>query len=100
MREQSLPEHNFPGQSCPDPATARAERGRSLPVVYAPRILKSMREICEAFGVGPKTVKSWVKQKAPIAVEGDGKNTRYAAELMRVQVWRENLSIPPAMVPR
>lgn len=57
-------------------------------VVYAPRVLRSMTEICEAFGVGSKTVKAWVGKGAPIAVEGDEKNTRYSAEMARLQAWR------------
>ena len=58
-------------------------------VVYAPRVLRSMAEICEALGVGPKTVRAWVEKGAPIAVEGEGGNSRYSAEMVRLQVWRE-----------
>lgn len=42
-------------------------------ITYTPKILRNLAEICEAFGVGEKTVKAWVKQGAPIAVEGDGR---------------------------
>lgn len=59
-------------------------------VVYAPCVLRSMTEICEAFGVGSKTVKAWVEKGAPIAVEGRGKKTRYSAEAARLQGWRTN----------
>lgn len=57
-------------------------------IIYTPRILRTMSEICEAFGVGEKTVKAWVKKGAPIAVEGDGRRMRYSAEMVRLQAWR------------
>lgn len=49
--------------------------GQWAGVAYVPRILRTMAEICEAMGVGQKTVKKWVAQGAPIAVEGDGNAT-------------------------
>lgn len=58
------------------------------PITYTPKILRNLAEICEAFGVGEKTVKAWVKQGAPIAVEGDGRRVRYSAEMIRLQEWR------------
>lgn len=58
-------------------------------VVYVPQLLRSMREICTAFGVGQKTVRAWVRQGAPIAVEGQGRRVRYSAEMTRLQCWRE-----------
>ncbi|WP_308620852.1 MerR family transcriptional regulator [uncultured Desulfovibrio sp.] len=61
-------------------------------ITYTPRILRTMAEICEAFGVGEKTVKAWVKQGAPIAVEGDGRKVRYSAEMVRLQMWRCTLT--------
>lgn len=60
-----------------------------MTIAYVPTPLRSMTEICEALGVGPKTVKAWVEKGAPIAVEGEEKNTRYSAELLRLQIWRE-----------
>lgn len=57
-------------------------------IIYTPRILRTMSEICEAFGVGEKTVKAWVKKGAPIAVEGDGRKVRYGAEMVMLQKWR------------
>lgn len=57
-------------------------------ITYTPRILRTMAEICEAFGVGEKTVKAWVQQGAPIAVEGDGRRVRYSAEMVELQRWR------------
>lgn len=57
-------------------------------IIYTPRILRNLAEICEAFGVGEKTVKAWVKQGAPIAVEGDGRRVRYSAEVVELQAWR------------
>lgn len=60
------------------------------PITYTPKILRNLKEICEAFGVGEKTVKAWVKQGAPIAVEGDGRRVRYSAEMVRLQEWRLN----------
>lgn len=58
-------------------------------VAYVPHILRSMKEICVAFGVGQKTVRAWVQQGAPIAVEGQGRRARYSAEVARLQCWRE-----------
>ncbi len=58
-------------------------------VAYVPRILRTMAEICEVMGVGQKTVKRWVAQGAPIAVEGDGRRKRYSAEMAALQGWRE-----------
>lgn len=58
-------------------------------ITYTPKILRNMAEICEAFGVGEKTVKAWVKQGAPIAVEGDGRRVRYSAEMLELQNWRK-----------
>lgn len=55
---------------------------------YAPRVLRNLREICEAMGVGRELVRKWVLQGAPIAVEGSGKKTRYSAELAALQAWR------------
>lgn len=61
-------------------------------VAYVPKVLRSMTEICEALGVGPKTVKAWVQKGAPIAVEGEGAKVRYSAEMARLQAWREKIS--------
>lgn len=57
-------------------------------VAYVPHILRTMTEICDAMGVGQKTVKKWVAQGAPIAVEGDGRRKRYSAEMAALQGWR------------
>ena len=61
---------------------------RPVVVSYTPKILRTMTEICEEMGVGPKTVKKWVEQGAPIAVGGEGGNSRYSAEAVRLQAWR------------
>jgi transposase len=61
---------------------------RQAQVSYVPKILRNMAEICEEMGVGEKTVKAWVKRGAPIAVEGEGRNTRYSAESAWLQRWR------------
>lgn len=61
----------------------------TMTIAYVPTPLRSMTEICEALGVGPKTVKAWVEKGAPIAVEGEGAKVRYSAELARLLVWRE-----------
>ena len=53
-----------------------------------PKILRSMREICEEMGVGAKTVRKWVALGAPGAVEGEGSKTRYSAEAATLQAWR------------
>ena len=65
------------------------DAGGAPAISYTPKILRNLAEICEAFGVGEKTVKAWVKQGAPIAVEGDGRRVRYSAEMVRLQMWRE-----------
>ncbi|MCH5277743.1 MAG: MerR family transcriptional regulator [Desulfovibrionaceae bacterium] len=57
-------------------------------IAYYPKILRNMEEICREMGVGAKTVKKWVAEGAPIAVEGEGHNVRYSAESARLQVWR------------
>ena len=49
-------------------------------VTYLPKILKSMREICEEMGVGEKVVRRWVACGAPIAVEGEGTHAPSALE--------------------
>lgn len=65
------------------------EKTGALPAItYTPKILRNLAEICEVFGVGEKTVKAWVKQGAPIAVEGDGRRVRYSAEMVELQKWR------------
>ncbi len=58
-------------------------------VSYTPKILKSMREICEEMGVCAKVVRIWVAAGAPIAVEGRDKRRKYSAEAARLQLWRE-----------
>ena len=63
-------------------------------VVYTPRILRSLEEIKETFGVGERQIKQWVRQGAPIAVEGDGVKTRYSAEAATLQAWRVVESSP------
>lgn len=62
---------------------------QQIVVTYQPKILRNMREICEEMGVCSKTVKKWVKQGAPIAVEGEGGKKRYSTETIRLQAWRE-----------
>lgn len=73
----------------------KMEQRESAQVAYVPKILRNMAEICEEMGVGPKTVKKWVEQGAPIAVEGDGRNTRYSAEVASLQIWRLKLTLCP-----
>lgn len=77
----------------------RGERGMTahksagdVAASYVPKILRNMAEICEEMGVGEKTVKKWVAQGAPIAVEGSKKNVRYSAEAVRLQLWRETMA--------
>lgn len=67
--------------------------GQWAGVAYVPCILRTMAEICEAMGVGQKTVKKWVAQGAPIAVEGDGRRKRYSAEMATLQGGR-NYPVP------
>lgn len=63
-------------------------------VSYSPKILRSLAEIKEVFGVGERRIKLWVRQGAPIAVEGEGRKMRYSAEAIRLQVWREGRERP------
>ncbi len=42
-------------------------------VNYVPVVLRSMSEICRAFGVGCEQVRKWVAADAPIAVDRDEK---------------------------
>lgn len=57
-------------------------------MLLCPKILRSMREICDEMGVGEKTVRKWVLLGAPVAVEGEGSKTRYSAEAATLQAWR------------
>lgn len=66
----------------------KMEQRESTQVAYVPKILRNMAEICEEMGVGPKTVKKWVEQGAPIAVEGNKNKIRYSSELFSLQLWR------------
>ena len=61
-------------------------------VSYRPYLLKSMAEICKQFGVGRKQVREWIRAGAPVAVEGHGAKAKYSAELLRLQLWREEKS--------
>ena len=60
-------------------------------VVYEPKILRSLAEICEAFGVGQERVRTWVQQGAPIDVEADDRGIiiRYRTEMVRLYLWLE-----------
>lgn len=81
-------------------ADARARHGQTAvrggPVIpvsvnYVPVVLRSMSEICRAFGVGCEQVRKWVAADAPIVVDRDekGEITRYRAELNRLYLWQE-----------
>lgn len=61
-------------------------------VAYLPKILRNLSEICDEMGVGEKTVKKWVENGAPIAVEGNGCKTRYSTEALRLQLWCERMA--------
>jgi len=65
-------------------------------ISYTPRVLRTMDEICRKMGVGPSTVKKWMKDGAPIAFElgAHSKRGRYSAELGALQQWRVNHSRP------
>lgn len=65
-------------------------------VAYQPKILRTMREICEEMGVGEKRVKAWIEQGAPVAVERSGDRVWYSAESARLQAWREAGTESPA----
>lgn len=58
-------------------------------IVYAPKILRNMEEICAEMGVSAKVVRRWARDGAPIAVDGEGSKLRYSAEAARLQLWRE-----------
>lgn len=58
-------------------------------VAYVPTPLRNMEEICIAFGVGEKQIKTWVKEGAPIAVANGKSKTRYCSEFMRLYLWYE-----------
>ena len=62
------------------------------PTACAPRILRTLDEICETFGVGRKTVRAWARRGAPIAVEGHGARSCYSAEINDLQRWRVHAS--------
>ena len=51
------------------------------------KALTSLREICQAFGQGEKTVKRWAKDGAPIRIEGEGRRCRYLAEEGKLWEW-------------
>lgn len=68
----------------------RVETGRG--VVYEPKILRSLTEICEVFGVGEKQVRRWVRDGAPIIIEGEGARKRYSSELLQMYQWREQMA--------
>ena len=63
-------------------------------VNYVPVVLRSMSEICRAFGGGCEQVRKWVAADAPIVVDRDekGEITRYRAELNRLYLWQEGRS--------
>ncbi len=58
-------------------------------IVYAPDIMKSQKDIQRKMGVGRRTIEAWLRMGAPIAVEGEGKQARYSAEVAKLQAWRE-----------
>ncbi len=61
---------------------------KDIAIVYQPKVLRSMREICEEMGVGEAVVKRWIAEGAPVAVEGQGRRRRYSAEMLMLQAWR------------
>ena len=76
-----------------------AWEGIEMAVVYIPKVLKSLTEICEAFGVGDSVVKQWAAAGAPIAVEGSGSRMRYSTEMAALQDWRLGRAHACATVP-
>lgn len=57
-------------------------------VVYQPRILHGLAEICVFMGVGRETVKSWQEQGAPIIMERRGGKVVWLSELAALWNWR------------
>ena len=68
---------------------------KDIAIVYQPKVLRSMREICEEMGVGEAVVKRWIAEGAPVAVEGQGRRRRYSAEMLMLQAWRVSSGGPP-----
>lgn len=64
-----------------------------MEIAYQPRILKNLTEICAEMGVGVETVKKWIDQGAPIAVEYQGAKPRYSAEACELQAWRKKQGV-------
>lgn len=59
-------------------------------VIYTPKILTSLRDICHEFAVGERCVRKWIREGAPIAVRGTRNGLRYSAELMQLHNWLLN----------
>ena len=74
-----------------EPPKVRERPVIPVSVNYVPVVLRSMSEICRAFGVGCEQVRKWVAADAPIVVDRDekGEITRYRAELNRLYLWQE-----------
>lgn len=53
-----------------------------------PVVLRSLMEICVYMGVGPETVRRWLCEGAPIALEGSAGKSRYSCEASALQAWR------------
>jgi len=54
---------------------------------YVPVILTSLDDIAKQFAVSKNTVKDWVKDGAPIVVNGNERNRRYTTELADLYIW-------------
>ena len=51
--------------------------------IVAPKILKSLEQICKEFGRSRRTVKKWHEQGAPIYKDG----RTYGAEVNALTLW-------------
>lgn len=58
------------------------------PIIYVPRVLRGMTEICAEMGVGREKVLDWVSQGAPIICEMSGQRPTYTCETMELLRWR------------
>lgn len=59
-------------------------------MTYTPKILNGVHDIANMFGVSPKTVRSWIREGAPVIRLGENKRAMYIVETMALYEWLEN----------
>ena len=67
----------------------KSKKDAPVSVVYSPRILRNLIEICAEMGVGRETILDWISRGAPIVCEFEGKKPRYSCEAAALQAWRK-----------